>query len=71
MLCFTSCGCTLTDKNISFNSTSIIQNVLIHDYARYTTNFYTSFAQDTQQTHNEKAVFICILRSVSVITNIQ
>jgi hypothetical protein len=44
MLCFTSCGYTLTDKNISFNF--IIQNVLIHDYSRYTTTFYTSFAQD-------------------------
>ena len=42
MLCFTSCGYTLTDKNVSFNF--IIQNVLIHDYSRYTTTFYTFFA---------------------------
>jgi hypothetical protein len=44
-------------QNISLYFT--IQNVLIHEYSRYTTTFYTSLAQDTQQTHNEKVVFIC------------
>jgi hypothetical protein len=44
-------------QNISFNF--VIQNVLIHEYSRYTTTFYTSFAQDTHQTGNDKIVFIC------------
>ena len=50
MLCFTSCGYTLTDKNISFSF--IIQNVLIHDYSRYTTTFYTSIVHGSVHRNN-------------------